>query len=107
MVRGAAGVAVAVAGGLGVVWLGWHGGSTNPAAPVDRVAMIATVVMLAGLPWLGRWSGRLGPVGDSRAPRVVRAGGYAALCALLLVGVGLSRFAGARFDHFHAFNQAN
>ena len=91
--------AILVAGGA-TVWLGWWPGSTNPATPVNRIFLVATVLMLAVLPWFGR-------AGASRAARVVRAGGYAGVCGILLVTVLLARFAGARFEHFHAFNQAN
>jgi hypothetical protein len=90
--------------GAAMVALDWHPGSTNPGAPLNRASMIATVLVLAILPWLaGRF---LGPVADNRAARVVRAGGYLSVYALLLVMVALSRFAGSRFDHFQAFDQA-
>jgi hypothetical protein len=95
----------AIAAGAVVVWLDWHPGSANPAVPTNRVALIITVGLLAALPWLADLL--LGPVADSRTARTVRAGGYLSVYALLLVLVGLSRFAGSRFDDFHAFDQAN
>src|SRR5689334_12100189 len=82
-----------------LVWLGWHAGSANPAAPVDRVVMIVTVVVLTVLPWVH------GPVAANRTARIVRAAGYVSIYALLGALTALSRFAGSRFDHFTAFNQ--
>jgi hypothetical protein len=98
---------VAAAASVALVVFAWNPGSTNPAAPVDRIDLIATVAMLTLLPWIGRWRGRLGPVGTSRAARVVRAGGYLLIWGFLLVQVSVSRFSGARFEHFRAFDQAN
>jgi hypothetical protein len=91
--------------GASFVWLDWHPGSANPAMPTNRITMISIMVMLAVLPWITRPV--LGPVADNRVARIVRAGGYAAIYAQLLVMVGLSRFAGSRFDHFQAFDQSN
>jgi hypothetical protein len=98
---------VAVAVSVLLVWFTWNPGSTNPATPVGRIDMIATVAMLTLLPWIGRWRGWLGPVGGSRPARAVRAGGYLLVWGLLLVKVGVDRFSGARFEHFQAFDQAN
>ncbi|GAA0377167.1 hypothetical protein Acor_30750 [Acrocarpospora corrugata] len=95
----------AVVAGAALVWLDWHPGTENVAAPTNRAATIAVVTLLAVLPWLTRPF--LGPVADNRAARIVRVGGYLAMYALLGVIVGLSRFAGSRFDHFVAFDQAN
>jgi len=79
--------------------LGWAPGSTDPATPIQRVGLLAIVVLLAASPLLSRARGDLGAVADSRVARVVRAGGYAALWALLLVVICLSGYAGARFEH--------
>lgn len=92
---------VGLVGGAGLLWLDWHPGSENPAIPTNRATLAMTIVVLVVLPWIVR------EVADNRAARVVRAGGYLAVIALLSVLVGLSRFAGSRFDHFRAFNQAN
>ena len=100
------GIAAAVMS-VALVWFAWNPESTNPATPVSRIDLIATVAMLTLLPWIGRWHGWLGPVGRSRPARVVRASGYLLIWALLLVRVGVGRFAGARFEHFQAFNQDN
>jgi len=92
-----------LAAGATVVWWGWHPGSANPAMPTDRLALIAVVSVLVLLPWAA--GPVLGPVAGNRAARLVRSAGYAAVCLLVLVLVGLSRFAGSRFDHFRAFDQ--
>jgi hypothetical protein len=103
--RGIALTVAAGAAGAALVRLDWHPGSANPAMPANRTAMIITVGVLAALPWVARTA--LGPVADNRAARSVRITGYLAVYLLLLVMVGLSRFAGSRFDHFQAFDQAN
>jgi hypothetical protein len=76
---------------------GWDGASTDPAAPIKRIGMIAIVVALVGLPWMTRPRRVFGPAANSWA-RLVRGGAYAALWIVPLVGRDLSRFAGARFD---------
>jgi hypothetical protein len=102
---GLAGTALAAGAGAWLVWLGWHPGSANPAMPADRTALIVTAGLLAALPWVVRL--RYGPVAANRTARFTRIVGYLAVYALVLVIVGLSRFAGSRFDHFQAFDQAN
>jgi hypothetical protein len=97
--------AAGIAAGATLVWLDWHPGSKNPAVPTDRATLILIMALLVALPWATRTL--LGPVADNRAARAVRFTAYPAIYALLLVMVGLSRFAGSRFDDFHAFNQAN
>ncbi|MGW4208601.1 hypothetical protein ACWEIJ_11500 [Lentzea sp. NPDC004789] len=87
--------------GAVLVWLGWHAGSANPAVPFDRVAMIVLVLVLAVLPLV------LGPVAPNRTAKAVRVAGYASIYALLAALTALSRYAGSRFDHFTAFDQAN
>lgn len=88
-----------------MVWLDWHPGSANPAVPANRLALMGVVLLLVVLPWAVRPV--LGPVADNHVARVVRAAGYLGVYLVLLVLVGLSRFASSRFDHFHAFDQAN
>jgi hypothetical protein len=102
---GLARTALATAAGVALVWLGWHPGSANPAMSTDRTALIVTAGLLVVLPWAVRL--RYGPVAANRAARLTRIGGYSAVYGLALVIVGLSRFAGSRFDHFQAFDQAN
>ena len=55
-----------------------------------RSLAITTVVVLAALPWVARRRGAFGPASDTLAARVVRVGGCAAICVLVLV---LSRLA--------------
>lgn len=91
----------ALAVGALLVWLDWHPGSTNPAVPANRATLAVTLLVLVALPWVMR------RVAANRTARALRGAGYAGLFALLAVLVALSRFAGSRFDHFRAFNQAN
>jgi hypothetical protein len=95
--------AAAAAAGAALVWLDWHPGSTNPAVRTDRIGLTVVMLVLALLPWMVR--PLLGPAADNRAARAVRSGGYVAVYLLLLVMVSLFRYAGARFDHFQAFDQ--
>jgi hypothetical protein len=50
-----------------------------------RSLAITTVVVLAALPWVARRRGAFGPASDNSAARVVRVGGCAAICVLVLV----------------------
>src|SRR5690348_6910763 len=38
------------AAAVALVWIGWPGASTNSATPVDRLYVVGTLVLLAGLP---------------------------------------------------------
>jgi hypothetical protein len=100
MIRKVAYIVAGLAGGVVLIRLGWHDGSTNPAVPVNRGIMITVAVLLAALPWLL-------PVAPGRTARIVRAIAYAALCAFYADMVLLSRYAGARFDDFQAADQDN
>ncbi len=80
---------VFLAATAGLVWAGWPGAPANPATLINRVDVIAAVVMLAGLPWLARRV--FGPAGDSWLARIVRVGGYAAVFALVLVKAEVER----------------
>jgi Phage integrase family len=42
------------AGAVGLVWIGWPGASTDSATPVNRMYVVGTLVLLAGLPLLVR-----------------------------------------------------
>src|SRR5260370_28318292 len=74
---------VFLAATAGLVWAEWPGAPANPATLINRVDVIAAVVMLAGLPWLARRG--FGPAGDSWLARVVRGGGFAAGFSLVVV----------------------
>lgn len=75
--------AVAVAAALAVRYL-WSGAHAGRDAGWDKARMVLLVALLAGLPWVARRRGVFGPVGRSIAARAVRAGGSAALVALVL-----------------------
>jgi hypothetical protein len=69
------------AGAVGLVWIGWPGVSTNSATPTNRMYVVGTLVLLAGLPVLVQ---RLfGPVRPGWAPRAARIGGYAVVLGLV------------------------
>ena len=61
-------------------WVAWPDSSILHAA-ADQFGVIATVLLLAGLPLLARRF--FGPAGDSRTARFLRVGGYAAILALI------------------------
>jgi len=61
-------------------WVAWPDSSILHAA-ADQFGVIATVLLLAGMPLLARRF--FGPVGDSRTARFLRVGGYAAILALI------------------------
>src|SRR5690348_5922250 len=63
------------AGAVGLVWIGWPGPSTNSAIPVNRMYVVGTLILLAGLPPLV--SRYVGPVRTGWAARLARVGGYA------------------------------
>jgi hypothetical protein len=86
-----------VAAGLTFAWLERHPGSTAPGVAVTRVMNVVEFLVPAALPWVTRpW---LGPVAGNRVARMVRGGGYLAIYALMLVAVGVSRYAGSSHDH--------
>jgi hypothetical protein len=67
----------------------------DPSTTGDfRSLVITTVVVLAVLPWVGRRRGAFGPASDSSAARVVRVGGCAAICVLVLVLARLAQTLG-------------
>jgi uncharacterized membrane protein YeaQ/YmgE (transglycosylase-associated protein family) len=89
------GVAAIAAAGAWVVWLSWRTHpSADPESATDRARVLAGVVALAVLPWVGRRSGWFGPVGTSVIARFVRVAGCAAICAMGLSLIHLDRHAG-------------
>ena len=69
------------AGAVGLVRISWPGAATNSATPVNRMYVVGTLILLAGLPPLVRRYA--GPVRPGWAPPAIRAGGYAVLLALV------------------------
>src|SRR5215472_1554719 len=72
-----------------LAWAAWPGELANPATLISRVDVIATVLILAGLPLVVRR--RFGPGGSERLPRLLRTAGYAAVFALMLVKADVER----------------
>ena len=85
---GVAAVAVAVAG---LVWRAWPGRPGDVEVSVDRVRVLVLAAALAGLPWVARRRGVFGPAGRSAVARLVRVGGCAALCCLVLAIVWIDQ----------------
>ncbi len=69
------------AGAVALVWIAWPGASTNSATPVNRMYVVGTLVLLAGLPPLVRRY--VGPIRPGWAPLVTRVGGYAVILGLI------------------------
>ena len=69
------------AGAAGLAWIAWPGESSNSATPLNRVYVTGTLVMLVALPWVVRRF--FGPVRRGWLPLAARAGGYAAVLALI------------------------
>jgi hypothetical protein len=109
------GVAALAAGASEMVSLVWRGAAVAPgfrsvSVPtitlgagiyVDpnttgdfRSLAIMTVVVLAALPWVARRRGAFGSASDNSAARVVRVGGCAAICLLVLVLARLAQTLG-------------
>lgn len=85
-------LAFAVAAG-GVAWAAWAGRPGDPAVVINRVDVLALAVLLTALSRAARRVG--GPVGGSRLARLGRAGGFAAILALVLVKSAVERVADA------------
>ena len=67
----------------------WPGSPGSLATVVARIDVVTIVLLLAGLPWLARRF--LGPASNSRLPRVLRAGAYAAVMALIVAKASVSQ----------------
>lgn len=78
-----------LAASAGLVWACWPGRPASPVTLINRVGVIAAVVILAGLPWLARRV--VGPAGDSRLARIMRVGGYASVFTLVLAEAAVER----------------
>jgi hypothetical protein len=89
------GIAGVLAAAGWAVWLSWHTpGAADPETMTDRVRVLVGAAALAGLPWVARRRGLLGPVADSIVARAVRIGGCAAICAMGLAVVRIDKHAG-------------
>ena len=77
-------VAVALA-----TWANWPGPPGRFATAIARMDVVTTVLLLAGLPLLARCF--LGPAINSRLARFLRAGGYAAILALMVAKASVLR----------------
>jgi hypothetical protein len=67
----------------------WPGPPGRFATAIARMDVVTTVLLLAGLPLLARWF--LGPAINSRLARFLRAGGYAAILALIVAKASVLR----------------
>jgi hypothetical protein len=86
-------LAVGLAAGV-LAWASWPGAPRNPATLINRVDLVAVVLIMVGMPWpLGRL---FGPMRDGWLPRTLRVGGYAAVFALMLVKANVLRHELAR-----------
>jgi hypothetical protein len=77
----------------GIAWSAWSGPPGDPAIAINRIDVLAIVVILAGSAWIFRRT--RGPVAVARWTRLVRTGGYTAVLALVLVKSAVERVAGA------------
>ena len=73
-----------------LAWAGWPGAPTSLPTVIRRVDVVATVLLLAGLPWLARRF--FGPAACGWPARVVRAGGCAMAVAMVAVKADADRF---------------
>jgi hypothetical protein len=79
-------------------WSAWSGPRGDSAVAVNRADVITIAVLLAGLPWAIRRF--RGPLAGGWPARLLRAGGYAAVLALVLVKAAVERVAGAPPNNF-------
>lgn len=66
-----------------LAWAGWRGVPGNPATLISRVDVVATVLILTGLPWPVQR--RFGELRSGWAPRAARIAGYLIVLALVLL----------------------
>jgi len=82
------------AAAAGLAWAGWPAAPSTVTTVINRVDVVVVTLLLAGLPVLARRV--VGPCGASRAARILRAGGYATVFALVAVKAEVARSAGPR-----------
>jgi len=85
------------AGAAALVRIGWPGAATNSAVPVNRMYVVGTLVLLAGLPPLVRRYA--GPARPGWAPLAARAAGYAVALALVAATAAQQR-AGSQLGRY-------
>jgi hypothetical protein len=85
-----------VAAALAAARLGVQTGVADPGASVDDAALVAIVLVLAGLPWLAGRRRIFGPLAGSWAACLTRIGALAALGALPYAAADVRRFSAAR-----------
>jgi hypothetical protein len=90
-------VGVVGVGFAGVLRYGWRDGPANPGAPIHRIALIATMSMLAIVPWISRRLKVFGPIAEGTAPRLVRAGAFLAMWATLPIMIYVGNYSDRRF----------
>lgn len=91
--RGLAYSLVFAAAVAATAWTAWSGPAGDPAVAINRVDVIAISVILAALPWAVRRAH--GPSARSWQARTIRAAGYTAILALVLVKAAVERAADA------------
>jgi hypothetical protein len=82
----------------GTAWSAWSGPPGDSAVAINRADVVTIAALLAVLP--GAIRRVRGPVAGSRPARLLRAGGYAALLALVLVKAAVERVAQAPPNNF-------
>ena len=90
MRRGFASAVLFAIAASAATWVAWPRSSASGATSADRIFVVTMVSVLAVLPLLARPF--LGPVGESRAARLVRAGFYGALLALIPAYTAVRQF---------------
>lgn len=91
------GAALVAAVAAWAAWLSWQRALPGDAdSLVDRARVIELAAVLAVLPWVARRRGVFSPGGTNAAMRLLRIGGCAALCAMVLSVVHLDQTAPAR-----------
>jgi hypothetical protein len=90
MRRGIVSAMLFAAAAGGAAWVAWPRSPASAATSLDRAYVITMVSVLAVLPLLARPF--LGPVAESRAARILRAGGYVALLALMPAYTAVRQF---------------
>jgi hypothetical protein len=81
------------AAAAGIAWSAWSGPPGDSAIAINRIDVLAIAAILAGMAWVSRRT--RGPVAAARWTRLMRAGGYTAVLALVLAKSAVERVADA------------